>query len=692
MFEWPATTATAPAGSARIAATSCPGAPAGSTVISSPIAAASGPSVACVRRNSLANRCVTPARASSPASASARASPAGLNPGSRGSSLAFSPWRTKIAVASETVTSGLAVAAGAAGSVAAGLHPGPVSDSRHTTPGRAKLRRSGARATMVCTSDFPPAASVSPVLGGRREFAPSPASKSPTPAPGNVPTGSAARGQWPAGDLSMRRTNWTNWVCLAAVAACGDNGTNTGTATQTTTTTTASTTATTPGTTDNPTTAGVPTTSEGSGSGTDSTATATSSPTTSTSTTGTTTGTSAVTATSTGTGVDTSGSSAASDSDSSSGGPKRDMGEPVCPPDQTPSTFDFIWIANSTQGTVSKINTMTGVEVGRYRTAPQGAEPSRTSVNQYGDVAVSNRNPGGITKISAVLARCVDTNGNGMIDTSTGPNDIRDWGQDECVLWHTPAPSPGYSYGPRPTAWEGVQQNLQTCEIPVPRLWSGWMDNQNVAHFWRLHGDTGEVLDEVTKPGWFGSGYGPYGGAVNSEGDLYAIGLETTLIHIDSQTLQITDIPVPAGLASYGVAVDKNNNVWIGSYGNNSMLHYNVQEQQWYPLGNGGGWVLGLMTDKLGRVWGAGSQPCRLVHADIDTVQYVDAAVPLPGCSQPWGASIDNEGYVWIVDKANQAFKIDPDTYQVQLVVTGLVNPYTYSDMTGQGLQLVLPQ
>ena len=38
----------------------------------------------------------------------------------------------------------------------------------------------------------------------------------------------------------------------------------------------------------------------------------------------------------------------------------------------------------------------------------------------------------------------------------------------------------------------------------------------------------------------------------------------------------------------------------------------------------------------------------------------------------------------------NMAFKVDPDTYQVQLTVTGLVNPYTYSDMTGAGLDLVL--
>jgi len=403
--------------------------------------------------------------------------------------------------------------------------------------------------------------------------------------------------------------------------------------------------------------------------------------------------TSATSTTGTTMGVDPSDSTTGTTTDGETTvGPKLDMGPKVCDPDPQAATFDFIWIANSTQGTVSKINTMTGVEVGRYKTAAEAANPSRTSVNQYGDVAVSNRHPGSITRINALASKCIDANNNGMIDTSNGPNDIRAWGTDECVVWHQSFPSPDYSHGPRPTAWEGVSQDPVTCETPTPRLWGGWMDNANTAHFVRLDGDNGMLLDEVLRPGWFGSGYGPYGGAVNSEGDLYAIGLETTVVHIDSETLVVTDIPPPPGLSSYGMAVDKNGDIWVGSYGANSMFHYKVAEKQWYPLGPGGGWVLGLQSDKKGRVWGAGTGPCRLVHADVATVKYVNTAIPLPGCGEPWGTSIDNEGFVWIVDKANKAFKVNPDTYAVELVVTGLVAPYTYSDMTGQGLQLVLPQ
>jgi len=82
----------------------------------------------------------------------------------------------------------------------------------------------------------------------------------------------------------------------------------------------------------------------------------------------------------------------------------------------------------------------------------------------------------------------------------------------------------------------------------------------------------------------------------------------------------------------------------------------------------------------------------RRIEADVATKKFIKTDIALPGCSSRWGVSIDNEGYVWVVDKGNKAFKVDPETYEIKLIVTGLINPYTYSDMTGQGLQLVLPQ
>ncbi len=399
-------------------------------------------------------------------------------------------------------------------------------------------------------------------------------------------------------------------------------------------------------------------------------------------------------------GTTLTGGVSVSTTDSTTGEPKLDMGPKVCPPDDQETTFDYIWIANTSQGTVSKINTMTGVEEGRYFTGPNGgaAEPSRTSVNQYGDVAVSNRTIGSTAKIAALKSKCVDKNGNGVIDTSTGPNDIKPWGQDECVLWYTPFPlANGYSGGVRPTAWEGVSQDPISCETPVPRLWVGYKDAQDTAHFVRLHGDTGEVLDDVLRPGWSANSFGPYGGAVNSEGDLFAVGYDNEVaVRIDSETLAITELGLSPGQFKYGMGVDSNGNMWVGSFsGPHHMYFYDAQAAAWQGIGNGGnpgGGALGVQIDQEGRVWGAANGPCRLIEADVETKQFIKTDIALPGCGSPWGVSIDNEGYVWVVDKANKAYKVDPDTYEIKLIVTGLIDPSTYSDMTGQGLQLVLPQ
>lgn len=355
--------------------------------------------------------------------------------------------------------------------------------------------------------------------------------------------------------------------------------------------------------------------------------------------------------------------------------------------------LSFIWIANSSQGTVSKIDTMTGVEEGRYDSTPQsGGNPSRTSVNLLGDVAVSNRDPGGITKIAAHEDDCVDTNNNGMIDTSTGPNDVLAWGDDECVLWHTPTPTNSYGDGPRPTAWEGGNISEEDCAYDEnPRLWVGFKDNADNGVFWRLDGETGDVLDEVNF-GYWGSSFGPYGGAVNAEGDFIVTGLNTDpAIHIDSETLVVTNLGVPGTNCKYGMALDENGDVWVGHCFGEGMSHYSFENDEWTTLPNAGGTrVNGVMGDRDGNVWGAGSNPCRLVQVDVETKTYVNTNIPLPGgCSSPWGVSVDVEGYVWVVDMGSaQAYKVHPETYQTEISVAGLVGPYTYSDMTGAGLNL----
>ena len=122
--------------------------------------------------------------------------------------------------------------------------------------------------------------------------------------------------------------------------------------------------------------------------------------------------------------------------------------------DATSQSFKFIWVAVSTKGTVVKINTVTGQIIGEYFTSPNGQprDPSRTTVDHNGNVWNTNRAGNSVVHIGLVEnGQCVDRNGNGVIDTSTGFNNIRPWtntgnadtnggvstAQDECILHYT---------------------------------------------------------------------------------------------------------------------------------------------------------------------------------------------------------------------------------------------------------------
>ena len=141
-----------------------------------------------------------------------------------------------------------------------------------------------------------------------------------------------------------------------------------------------------------------------------------------------------------------------------------------------PPQFPYINVACSDRGTVARINTTNGIITGEYRTAPMslpftgidspnGPSPSRTTVDQYGNVWVANRdddlmisgtNYGSITRIGLVIGgtryekkldgsytndlhgqyiklgtteynTCMDRDGDGYIRTSSGLGDILPW-------------------------------------------------------------------------------------------------------------------------------------------------------------------------------------------------------------------------------------------------------------------------
>lgn len=355
------------------------------------------------------------------------------------------------------------------------------------------------------------------------------------------------------------------------------------------------------------------------------------------------------------------------------------------------TTFSNIWVANAPQGTVSKIDTETAVEVARYRTTATPAnEPSRTSVNQFGDIAAGHRYAARVVKIAAETEDCADTNANGIIDTSSGPDDIRDWNTDECVVWEADL-LPAAPQGTRAVAWEGGTIDPATCENtnPNPRVWVAY--GSNPLQVKRLDGATGAVLDETTIPS---TGF-VYGGAVNAEGDFWVSDRTgRTMSRVDSVTLQVDSWPVP-GSNAYGMGVDGEGQPWIATYSSGAgvdFIHrFDPITETWHDAGGVTGRYRGLAIDREDRIWVAGNQPCRLAVFDRLNDNVLNDAIELPGCDDPVGVTIDRDGFVWVVDRgASVAWKVDPDTFTIAATVTGLTSPYTYSDFSGSGLDLVI--
>jgi hypothetical protein len=349
-----------------------------------------------------------------------------------------------------------------------------------------------------------------------------------------------------------------------------------------------------------------------------------------------------------------------------------------CSNQGTDDPISYIWIANSSQSTVSKIDTQTLVEVARYHTRDTPGNPSRTSVALSGNAAVANRS-GGVAKFISNIEECEDKNGQPGIQTSTGPNDLLPFGQDDCMAWYTP-----FAYTTqRPLAWAQGDFNEGSCTYDNEKLWSaGNMGNAEVV---LMDGDTGVVEETVVIPnviGWAGL----YGGAVDGLGNFWTVDHNwdgpSTLIFVDRDQFTYDTWPV-TGDVHYGLAVDSEGRPWL--CGSGGFSRFDPQNEQWthIPPVNPGSALGGCMEDANGVIWNSAYPNATLVGVDTDTVQVVQM-INIPAYVH--GVSIDFQGNIWGVEfGGSNAYRVNPETLQID-AVGGLVGAYTYSDMTGFAL------
>lgn len=375
-------------------------------------------------------------------------------------------------------------------------------------------------------------------------------------------------------------------------------------------------------------------------------------------------------------------------------------------------TWSFIWVANTNEGTVSKIDTRSLVELARYRVSPQGkGRPSRTSVGPDGSVAVANRGgvqgqvsiEAGVTKIYASIDQCVDKNGNSQIETSTGKNDVLAWGKDECVAWHRPLDF----WSNRPVAYA---PNLLPDAPGGDAIWTAGTSlcSSSSCEFdvIRLSGDTGKIEDRVTVgplsgpdfifrvPGATVSlleNYGPYGGASDGGGNFWTFTATTThLVRLDALSLAVRTWPIPEA-NGYGIAIDSKGRVFV--CGAQGLSRFDPATETWAksPSTSVALGYNGCMGDGDRKMWvggGSDSGDPGLHAFDVDTLEWIESYPVGP----VKGVSIDIDGFIWGVSAngasgggADTAYRLDPKTGDVK-TYAGLNEAYSYSDMTGFGL------
>ena len=317
----------------------------------------------------------------------------------------------------------------------------------------------------------------------------------------------------------------------------------------------------------------------------------------------------------------------------------------------------IIWVANSAEGTVSKIDTRTMKELARYRTGPASPDPSRTTVSLTGDVVVVNRGGASATKIAANVADCT---GPGAGTSSSGA-DVRAWGDDKCVLWNTPFDAGSLARGGAFDAEKGLDGEISTS------VWIGlWTKSQML----QLDSKTGAIKATVNV-----APLKPYGAAIDGSHHVWVWG--GGVGYIDAATLKFTRIADPP--CAYGIAVDSKGRVWTS--GSECVARYTPGTAKWdsVPVS---GFQRGLAIDGKGSVWVA-STGSGVYQLNEETMAIVKT-LPLGAAGKNFvGMAIDFDGMVWSINQAeSMAYKIDPKTYATTQIATGN-GPYTYSDMTG---------
>ncbi len=370
-------------------------------------------------------------------------------------------------------------------------------------------------------------------------------------------------------------------------------------------------------------------------------------------------------------------------------------------------TQHFVWIPNSAEATLSKIDADKNAEVARYK---MPRDVSRTAIDKYGNAWVGSRGDGTLVKIAGNPNYCVDRNKNGMIETSFDVNkdgkitsdevysDL--FGEGSLAKFEKPevgdpleclyvengscfyGPSGGYGLnlsndtqymkplltGVDECVVQRIQIGSMVRALTIGEDGSIWAGDFSSKTMKKINPETGAVTASHAV------GIGPYGAVGTSDGTIWvSSGGGKILNYITANgTIGSANVPFPM----YGIAANKAGTVYLAKLLNGGG----------YQSPNGGGTVSmgcagqwhsrGLTVDSDNNVWatcfGGGS-------IKKMTANGCSARVPTA-----IGVGEDSAGNIWGINQGDGiAYKFDRQTCEQLAEVKVGAGPYVYSDFTG---------
>ena len=360
-------------------------------------------------------------------------------------------------------------------------------------------------------------------------------------------------------------------------------------------------------------------------------------------------------------------------------------------------TWPFIWVPNSNEGTVSKVDARTGAEVARYRTCPPGvnAQPSRTTIDQYGNCWVANRQSGTVVKIGLLESgQYLDRNTNGVPDTSYDANgdgditgsEMSPWGQDECVLYEViliPGKEGTFTPGTYANGYVDNYWNPGPRGIAVDYFGNVWAGTHDAMKYYYLEGATARILrtNDLSSVG-----HTPYGAVIDANGILWSSGYkdsgQNNVLRLDPSDNSMSVMNFE--FHTYGLGLDHQNHLFVSGHQESKLSRINVltSTREWTV--NAGYQSRGVAATDDEDIWVACSSEGNVWRFSNDGVFKGKIAVG----STPTGVSVDSAGKVWVVNDGDEYIKrIDPAIGAFgaidlsKRIIGGL--HYGYSDMTG---------